>query len=243
MKNFVAVIGLLLAVGGCKSEEEKAAERAATELAKAQAHMAEAQKKMQESAQQMGKAGAEAAAQGVAAGTQAAAAGLQAAAAAMAGLAKGGGGTAALVDFRKLKELLPESIAGFKRTSASGEKSGAMGMGISQAEGKYEGEGKASLRVKLIDTAGVGGLAIAGMAMAGMEIDKESEHGYERTSTVDGRKIFEKYDSRSKSGEVKVLVSSRFVVEVDADEVPMETVKEVAGKLDLAKLEALAAAK
>ncbi|HEY0707632.1 MAG TPA: hypothetical protein VGG33_12595, partial [Polyangia bacterium] len=147
-------------------------------------------------------------------------------------------------DFRVLKDLLPESAGALKRTSATGEKSAAMGMGVSQAEGKYAGAGDGRLTIKLIDTSGVGGFALAGMAMAGVEIDKETENGYERTGTVGGRKIFEKYDNRTKRGEVKMLVANRFVVEVDGDDVPMETIKALAtSKLDLAKLESLAVAK
>jgi hypothetical protein len=250
----LSIVSLVLAVG-CKSQEEKQAEQAASDLARAQAEaikaqeqLAKAQQKMQQSAQELGKSGQEAAAQGVAAGTQAAAAGMQAAAAAMNSIAgalgKPGAGTAALVDFRVLKELLPENAGGLKRTSATGEKNAAMGMGVSEAVGKYQGEGAARLTIKLIDTAGVGGFALAGMAMAGLEIDKENEDGYERTGTAGGRKIFEKYNTRSKRAEVKVLVANRFVVEVDGDEVPMETVKELAtSKLDLAKLESLASAK
>jgi hypothetical protein len=252
----LSIVSLSLALaGGCKSQEEKQAEQAAGDLARAQAEaikaqqqLAEAQQKMQKSVQELGKSGHETAAQGVAAGTAAAAAGMQAAAAAMNSMAgalgKPGAGTAALVDFRVLKELLPESAGGLKRTSATGEKSAAMGMGVSQAEGKYQGEGAARLTVKLIDTSGVGGFALAGMAMAGLEIDKENDDGYERTSTVGGRKIFEKYNNRSKRGEVKVLVANRFVVEVDGDEVPMDAIKELAtSKLDLAKLESLASTK
>jgi hypothetical protein len=258
-RTWVVVVLLAMApfalASGCKSQEEKQAEQAAAELARAQseavaaqAKLAQAQKNMQQSAQDLGKSGEAAVAQGMAAGAQAAAAGMQAAAAAMNSMAgavgKGGAGTAALVDFRVLKELLPESIGGLKRTSATGEKTGAMGMGISQATGKYEGDGQARLRIKLIDTAGVGGLAMAGMALAGLEVDKETDDGYERTSTVGGRKLFEKYNNRTKSGEVKLLVGNRFMIEVDSDEVPLATAKElVTTKLDLAKLESLAAAK
>lgn len=252
----VGALALVIApVMGCKSEQEKQVQQAASELAQAQqkaaeaqAQLAQAQQKIQQSAQELGKSGEAVAAQGAAVGANAAAVGMQAAAAAMNSMAesmgKAGAGQAALVDFRVLKELLPETIGDLKRTSATGEKSGAMGMGVSQATGKYQGEGQARLRLKLIDTAGLGGLAVAGLAMAGLEIDKETESGYERTSTVAGRKLFEKYNSKSKRGELKVFVANRFVVEADADDVPMETVKElVTGKLDLAKLEGLAATK
>lgn len=249
-----------IALAACKSEQEKQAEVAAAELAQAQAKAAEAQaqlaaaeKKVQQSAEQLGKQGealgaqgAALGAQGAALGAQAAATGMQAAAVAMENLAKSmgqPGSTAALVDFRDLKALLPESVGGLKRTSAEGEKSSAMGFGVSKAVAKYKGDGEGRLKIELIDTAGVGGMAVAAFGLAGLEVDKETEHGYERTSTVGGRKIFEKYNGNSKRGEIKVLVGNRFVVEIDGDDLPMETIKDVlASKLDLGKLEALAAA-
>jgi hypothetical protein len=247
------VIGTVVAAAGCKSEQDKQAE-ATAELAKAQAKAAEAQaqlaaaeKKVQQSAEQLGKQGEALGAQGAALGAQAAATGMQAAAAAMENLAKSMGqpGAAAgpLVDFRDLKALLPESIGALKRTSAEGEKSSAMGFGVSKATAKYKGEGEGRLKVELIDTAGVGGIAIAAFGLAGLEVDKETENGYERTSTIGGRKVFEKYNSKSKRGEIKALVGNRFVVEIDGDDVPMEAIKEaLTSKLDLAKLESLAAA-
>jgi hypothetical protein len=253
------LIGTVAVAAGCKSEQEKQAELVAAELVKAQAKAAEAQaqlaaaeKKVQQSAEQLGKQGealgaqgAALGAQGAALGAQAAATGMQAAAAAMEGLAKsmgqpGAGGP--LVDFRDLKALLPESIGDLKRTSAEGEKSSAMGFGVSKATAKYKGEGEGRLKVELIDTAGVGGIAIAAFGLAGVEVDKETENGYERTSTIGGRKVFEKYNSKSRRGEIKALVGNRFVVEIDGDDVPMEAIKQaLTSKLDLAKLEALAA--
>ena len=254
------VIGtVVVAAGGCKSEQERQAEAAVAELAKAQARAREAQaqlaaaeKKVQQSAEQLGKQGealgaqgAALGAQGAALGAQAAATGMQAAAVAMENLAKSmgtPGATGALVDFRELKALLPQTIGALQRTSAEGEKSSAMGFGVSKATAKYKGDGDARMRVELIDTAGVGGMAIAAFGLAGLEVDKETEHGYERTSTVGGRKLFEKYNRQSRRGEIKALIGNRFVVEIDGDDVPMETIKEaLTSKLDLARLEALAA--
>ena len=42
------------------------------------------------------------------------------------------------VNFRSLKELLPETIAGMPRTDQSGKTSGAMGFKISMAEATYK---------------------------------------------------------------------------------------------------------
>lgn len=238
-RGTVLVLAGLLAGAGCKSEQEKQREEAAKQMAAAEKQMAESAKKLEEEGKKLGE-------QGAAAGAQAAAAGMQAAAAALQGLAAGMGAgapsKAPLVDFRELKALLPESLAGLKRKSASGEKSAAMGMGVSEAKAEYGGEGKGRLRVKLIDTGGMAGFAAAAFAMAGVEIDKETEDGYEKTTKIDGRKAFEKYNNSSKNGEIKIFVGNRMLVEVDGDDLPMETLKEAVEKIDIGKLEALAPA-
>ena len=248
----VVVVALVLSAG-CKSEEEKRREEAAK-------HMQVAAEKMQEAArqgaaaaaqgaaaaQQGGEAaqqGAAAAQQGIAAGVQGAAAGLQAAAAAMEAMAKPGaaGGTYQTVDFRQLKALLPESVGSMKRREASGEKNAVMGFAVSEAKASYRPEsGEGRIRIKLLDIGtSAGPLAMATIGWGMVEIDKESEDGYERTTKIDGRKALEKYDSKRKNGEIKVVAGGRFVVEIDGDDVSMDDMKSALGKIDLAKLEGL----
>jgi hypothetical protein len=256
-------VGFFLGLAGataCKSNEDKQLEAAREQLAlaKERAAQAEAQlakaeqvhagKQLEQGAAKLEKQSEALAAQGTALGMKAAAAGMEAAGAAMNSVAAALGGGAganakmALVDFRALKALLPESVGGLKRVSATGEKGAALGFGASHAEGKYRGDGNSKLRIKIVDTAGLGGMAVAALGLATVEVDKETETGYERTTVIGGHKAFEKYDTRSKRGEVKVLVGNRFILEVDGDELPMEALKDAAGKIDPAKLQALAAA-
>jgi hypothetical protein len=144
------------------------------------------------------------------------------------------------VNFRELKALLPESLPGFKRTSANGEKAGAMGVVMSQASADYSGDGGAHVGIKVIDVGSMSGplaLGLAGWASA--EIDRETETGYEKSTVLGGHKAFEKYDNRSKHGEVNVLVGNRFIVEVRGRDVKVDDLKAAVGKLDLAKLATL----
>jgi hypothetical protein len=115
-----------------------------------------------------------------------------------------------------------------------------MGLSISEASARYEGEGGASLRIKIVDVGSLSGPMAMGLAgWASLEIDRESDDGYEKTTTFDGRKAVEKYNNGSKHGEIKVLLSNRFIVEVDGHQMKMDDVKAAAGKLDLKKLEGL----
>ncbi|ACT95517.1 hypothetical protein [Dyadobacter fermentans] len=140
------------------------------------------------------------------------------------------------VDFRKLKDLLPEKVAGMARTEATGEKTGAMGFTVSTAQAKYKGSDN-TLNIEIVDTGGIAGvstMALAAWSIA--EIDKETTTGYERTTQIDGHKAFEKYNNESKSGEVNVLVADRYVVNVEGDNVSVDELKEALKDIDLAKL-------
>lgn len=141
------------------------------------------------------------------------------------------------IDFRKLKELMPEKIAGMSRTEATGEKSGAMGFTVSTAQAKYKGDGDENLDIEIVDTGGIAGvstMALAGWSMA--EIDKETTSGYEKTTKIEGYKAFEKYDSNEKSGELNVLVADRFVVNVQGNHITVDQLKDALKDLDLTKL-------
>lgn len=151
--------------------------------------------------------------------------------------AASGGKTVEPVDFRHLKELLPESVDGMQRAEVSGEKSTALGMTISKAEARYTGEDRRVIDVTISDIGNASGLAsLALYAWANNEIDKDSPTGYEKTTTFRGYKAYEKYNKRDHSGEMGVLIDKRFVVEAKGDAVSIEDLKGVLNKLDLSKL-------
>ena len=146
-----------------------------------------------------------------------------------------------VVDFRDLKALLPAELKGMKRTTATGEKNGAMGMTVSHAEGRYENGGGSSIQIKLTDMGGTGAMSYMNLGWATAQIDRETDEGYEKTTTVGGHKAIEKYNTTGKDGEVQVLVNKRFMVEVHGNNVPMDTIKAALGQVDLTKLAALKA--
>lgn len=146
---------------------------------------------------------------------------------------------AALVDFRELKALLPAEIDGAKG-ELKGGRNGAMGMSVSQAEGRYENDQGAGVTIKIADISGVGGLAaMAFTAWATADIDNETDDGYEKTTTIDGNKALEKYNTKGKNGQIQLLVDKRFSIEVHGSDVSMEKMKAALGKIDLSKLKAL----
>jgi len=207
----------VVATTGCKSPEQKAAEEATK-------NMAEVSRRL-DSATKTGN---------VNIGDAMAAMG-----AAVSGAANGGK-KVETVDFHKLKDLLPADLPGMKRTEATGEKNAAMGMQISNAEGRYSNEQGASVTLKIADIGSMTGLAgMAAYAWAATSIDRETETGYEKTSTFNGYKSHEKYDKQTKSGELSVLVGNRFTVEADGNGIDMDALKAALGKVDLGKLDGM----
>jgi hypothetical protein len=150
------------------------------------------------------------------------------------------GGAPGLVDFRALKELLPAGVPGFQRKSASGEKSGAMGMSVSAAEASYEKAGGGRLTLKITDLGGLGGIAaMSHAAWASAEIDRETDTGYEKTLVHKGFKAMRRYDRGAKGGQMQVFVASRFMVDVEGDGVEDADIEALVGRVDVGKLSTL----
>ncbi len=230
-----AMIVLLCAapLGGCgKSKEQEAAEAAA-------AKMAEAAKKLEEAAKAAKSGVPQSPQEAVKQGAEAMAAASAMIGAMMGGDTKGAGAVAP-VDFRELKAMLPESIGGMKRGEESGERNAMAGISVSQAQARYSDGGKSRLRVKITDAGSMSGFAgVAAAAWAMVDIDKETPDGYEKTSTVGGRRMHEKWDSRDKRGEVSMIVGGRFIVEMRGNGIEMKDLKQAINAVDFKKLEAL----
>ncbi len=147
---------------------------------------------------------------------------------------------AGLVDFRQLKALLPETVAGCKRTSAKGEKNSAMGISTASARGEYAGDNDKSFTVELTDMGGMGGMAaLAQMGFNAAEIDSETDTGYEKTYTHKGIKVREQYDTESKSGEIEAMFGGHFQIKIDGSNIAPEELKQALDAIDVEKMAAL----
>lgn len=150
----------------------------------------------------------------------------------------GDGETKEVVDFRELKALLPESIAGMDRTSHTGEKVGAMGFKMSTAEAEYE-EGDQLLEVSVVDFAGVSMILASAAAWSSVEIDKESDTGYERTTMIDGYKAFEEYDNQRKEGQVSIIAEDRYIITVEGRNIEEGALREALDAVSIDQLKSL----
>jgi hypothetical protein len=143
------------------------------------------------------------------------------------------------VDFRRLKEMLPETLAGMKRVDATGQSGEAMGLKGSSATARYTDGAGASLNVDISDMGTLAGLA--GLASRfDPSMEKETETGYERTSKVNGQIVHERYDRRAKSGEISIILAERFNVAVRGNGVEPVTLQGAIKQIDIAGIVALA---
>lgn len=140
------------------------------------------------------------------------------------------------VDFRKLKELLPEKLVGMKRNSLEGEKTGVSVFKFSLAKATY-GDGNARMEVSIVDGAGISGIVNGMAAWTMIEVDKETDSGFERTTTINGYKAFESFDAEQQEGQVAIVVEDRFIINIEGDRITSDkTLRRALNSLDLAKL-------
>lgn len=139
-----------------------------------------------------------------------------------------------------LKGFLPAELPGLKRTNASAEKTDSMGMNLTTAEGRYNADGsETSVSIKLTDVGNMSGPIRMGMtAWAMAQFNRETDNGYEKTTTYDGYKAYEEYNTQDKNGTLRLWIADRFVVEVEGNGMTMDTLKQMLGKIDLKKLAA-----
>ena len=194
-REIVIVCALCAAalVSGCGKGEMK--EDSAKKLDNAGKQMEQAAKELEDAAKKGGKGMADAMAKmGVAVGG------------AVGEAAKTIGTAIEPVDFRELKALLPAGIGAMKRVSSEGEKGGGFGIVVAHAEGRYEGDG-GNIELKITDPGNLSGFAAMAAMWMNMELDKETDTGYEKTGTANGRRFHEKYDKSAKSGEYTKAIS------------------------------------
>ncbi|MBT8138110.1 MAG: hypothetical protein KJO54_13930 [Gammaproteobacteria bacterium] len=140
-----------------------------------------------------------------------------------------------------LKTLLPEEIAGMKRTSYEAERAG-IGIKVSKAHAEYaDGDRRASLMIT--DLGAVSGLARMGMELFETELDSEDENGFERTTEYKGHKSFQRLQRSGDQSiaEIMVFVSDRFTVHLDGQNIGFDELLESMDKIDIGKLTAMKA--
>lgn len=139
-----------------------------------------------------------------------------------------------------MKGFLPAELSGLARADISAERMQMGGVDLSVAQAQYRAaDGDASIDVTITDVGNVTGPMKMGMAAWAMaQYSRETDTGYEKTTTYNGYKAMEEYDNDAKEGALRVFVADRFVVAVEGNDVTMDAIKQAMGKIDLSKLAA-----
>lgn len=156
----------------------------------------------------------------------------------------GTGGASRTTDHRVLRELLPASFAGLVRTDVTGQRSAAMGMETSEAKGTYQADG-ASARVTITDMGTMRGLAGMGLAWTHLQIDQETDGGFERTTRLGEYPAFVRQSGSGTgvSSEMTVVVGERFLVKADVTGADARVAQAAVSAVDLARLASMAGPK
>lgn len=147
------------------------------------------------------------------------------------------GAAAAAVAPATLQALLPAGLGAYRRAEISSSGANAGGFGGSQAEARYE-NGDSVIRLQVTDIAAAGALAAMGSAF-NAQSSRQTETGYEKTETVDGRMVTEKWD-QSGEGTYGVLVGNRLMVQAEGKVPNIESLKQAVNAVGMERVEALA---
>ncbi len=138
----------------------------------------------------------------------------------------------------RLKAFVPNSLAGLKRSGLTLDRSGALGLSVSQARANYSDDQGHSLDLEIVDTGSAKGLMALG-TWASVESERQTDSGYEKTYKLDGRLAHEQWDRQSKHGEFTLVLGERFSVKISGSADNIDDIRKTLGSLDLSGLEAL----
>jgi hypothetical protein len=146
------------------------------------------------------------------------------------------------VDFRKLKEIMPTELNGLKRSECNGERNKIGELSISQVNATFkkgDDEKAPKVDVQVIDYSNPEMAKGMSAAWSTVEIDKESDDGFEKTVKIKGNPGFLSWQKNGNHGQVNMLVGGRYVVSMSTENVASGDVIKMAEALPLDKLAAL----
>jgi len=137
----------------------------------------------------------------------------------------------------QLRDRVPATAAGLPRTELSLTNTGMPGMTMTNVLAGYQAQGGGTVDVSITDMSAMPQMAMgmAGWAMA--SIDRSTATGFERTTTFEGYKAFESQDVQGGTTDSAFhILAGNYLVQLIGNNVPLETLKSVAGDLGIREL-------
>lgn len=129
----------------------------------------------------------------------------------------------------ELKALLPEALAGLKRTNYNASSAA----GYAAVEGDYQKDDTIGLRVMIYDCAGETGAGFYTLTYWGaMNFQQESEHEYTKTIDFNGGKAIENFKKEQKQSSLTYVSNNRLLVVLNGTNMEPSVLKEAAQNLD-----------
>ena len=130
----------------------------------------------------------------------------------------------------QLKALLPETLAGIKRTNFNANSAA----GYATVEGEYRKDDSTNLKVMIYDCAGEAGASFYTLTYwSAMNFQQESEKEYTKTIDFKGGKAIENYKKDQKESSLTYVANDRLLVAITGDNMEPSALKEAAQSLDL----------
>jgi hypothetical protein len=129
----------------------------------------------------------------------------------------------------QIKAMLPEELAGMKRSSFSANS--MMGYGIGEA--KYKSDDGKEMRLVVYDCVGEAGVGWYNMMYWGMNMESQDENGYKKTITFNGGKAIESYEKNRDQYSLMFASGNRLLVNLEGEKTGLDAVKQAAGSLNL----------
>jgi hypothetical protein len=127
------------------------------------------------------------------------------------------------------------------RLSSSAEKT-AFGISVSRAEATYgEAGSPRQVTLEMVDSGGMSGL-MGLVGWMGVQVERESDDGYERTRRENGRLVHEKVSRAAGTSEYAIVVGDRFLVTATGRDVGIDEIRTAVASLELGRLDALGVA-
>jgi len=142
----------------------------------------------------------------------------------------------------QLKTLLPDSVGGLARMASEAKSGTFAGIAGSSANATYGSPGSGSLEVDVADLGNMGGIAAIANVGTNMQVESESDAGYEKNVDVDGHKVHEKWTAEGKHSDLFEIIDNRYAIDVSGTGVDIDVALAALKSVEVAKFQSLGAA-
>lgn len=145
-------------------------------------------------------------------------------------------------DYRRYEALMPSTLLGLERGDCEGQNQEVQGMATSASFCTY-GDSEKRVDVRMSDMGNMGQMALMSQFGLTLDIDVQSDTGFERTTTVGGFRAMHTWYEPARLSKLMLLLGDRGMMEIKAFETASNGAVDAARSLPLNQFARLASAK